>query len=1055
MTNSQTRGLVLNGYVKVPGPERLGRLLAVNGNQAEVEITYSLVRRETRLYDARNLARAYLSPQTRTFLYEAKTDTYTAGRITDYDPALGRDGLIAYVVSLPNRAKDCLVESDLIVRSLVQVEDPTDALIAGGAESQFLFERRLGALRSLLEMRAGASGVESLVSASVELLEHQVEIVRRVLSDPVQRYLLADEVGLGKTIEACAILKAVLTEEGARKVVLMVPPSLVWQWQRELIEKFGLDPNEGRIDLVTPDELPRISAQAGQYSLLVVDEAHHVVGTSDIVLRQHLREAAHSIPRLLLLTATPSLGDSTAMLELLNLLDRVAYPLDDVSGFERKLQLRQQFGSVLLSLDAYAPLAILEPILDELLELTSNESATSAIIAQIRASNPTERDHLVRQVKAHVSETYRLHQRLLRTRRGDVNWPVRDCSVEVEEYADDTVRTYDEALNTWREAALHDDPQAAALYLTMVGALGVSPEDFTLLLEERAGDLERQVLAPAFDGEEAWLHDVLSQQRLGPTKLQQATQYVRSVARQSPGNAVTRHVIFTSSTALARALATQLERPGLRVGTILGDMTREEVDDQLESFVQSAYPAFLVCDAAGEEGLNLQIADGVIFLDLPFDLSRLEQRIGRLDRFGRLQPRIPLHIMLPSYYANEESPWSLWLLLLEEAFGLFKRSISDVQFLLEDLENQVREALYRNDAGGYEALNEDIKLRLEAERRRLDQQYALDQLNLQAPDTVQMYADLEAVEDREAELAAPLDELLFRTLNFDRFGEPDEGFVVRWADAARGWQTLLPREPWQHLYRPGLNRRVTHSRRVAVSRPAVQLIRPGNPLADVTEDLLRVDDRGTCYATLREEKRWPAENGIWLGLHLVYVIEPDAERLAQAIASSGGLLPYETLLRQARALLPSWIATLRVDGDLRLVSDPVVLELLERPYRGDRDTWDTNLASNAEMLAQIIGRAQFQQLCTHARQRSEELLRASPTFTREFEHTRLSVLQDVDERLQKLYRRAWAMATKGQSDPTQEQTVASVKALRAAIETPCVRLDAIGFEALSAPGVLH
>ena len=74
-------------------------------------------------------------------------------------------------------------------------------------ESQYLHDRRRAALECLASARASTYGLTGLLSASVSLMPHQVQVVGRVLNDSVQRYLLVDEVGLGKTIEACAVIK--------------------------------------------------------------------------------------------------------------------------------------------------------------------------------------------------------------------------------------------------------------------------------------------------------------------------------------------------------------------------------------------------------------------------------------------------------------------------------------------------------------------------------------------------------------------------------------------------------------------------------------------------------------------------------------------------------------------------------------------------------------------------------------------------------------------------------------------------------------------------------
>src|SRR5690606_944793 len=102
----------------------------------------------------------------------------------------------------PNGSTADISELDLYVRPWDAPEDPAEVLACGGAESQYLHDRRRAAIEPLRDLRSACQGLTALASAGVDLVPHQVAAVRRVLTDPVQRYLLADEVGLGKTIEA-------------------------------------------------------------------------------------------------------------------------------------------------------------------------------------------------------------------------------------------------------------------------------------------------------------------------------------------------------------------------------------------------------------------------------------------------------------------------------------------------------------------------------------------------------------------------------------------------------------------------------------------------------------------------------------------------------------------------------------------------------------------------------------------------------------------------------------------------------------------------------------
>jgi ATP-dependent helicase HepA len=149
---------------------------------------------------------------------------------------------------------------------------------------------------------------------------------------------------------------------------------------------------------------------------------------------------------------------------------------------------------------------------------------------------------------------------------------------------------------------------------------------------------------------------------------------------------VAKIVVFTSSSEFARQVAAKTAATigGDSVVVVGEGASSDDVEVTLERFKASKRPMALLCDASGEEGLNLHFADAIVHLDLPLAPSRIEQRIGRVDRFGRRDTSIHHIIILPS--GDQPSPWLAWYELLRDGFRVFENSISDVQFLLETLQ---------------------------------------------------------------------------------------------------------------------------------------------------------------------------------------------------------------------------------------------------------------------------------------------------------------------------------------------------------------------------------
>ena len=232
------------------------------------------------------------------------------GRVTNY--LIRNNGLVEYEVRFPNGRQADFRETRLFVRAWNAPEDPAEVLAAGGAESQYLHDRRNAANGALLSLRSAAQGLTSIPSAGVDFVPHQVAAVRRVLTDPIQRYLLADEVELGKTIEAGLIVRQHLIDDPDTSVLIVVPSHLREQWRAELSGKLRLNQFGEAFECVSHADLERVTRVP---DILVVDEAHHLVGTAAGPLARsagRLRELAVQTTVLLLLSATPALGDGPA-----------------------------------------------------------------------------------------------------------------------------------------------------------------------------------------------------------------------------------------------------------------------------------------------------------------------------------------------------------------------------------------------------------------------------------------------------------------------------------------------------------------------------------------------------------------------------------------------------------------------------------------------------------------------------------------------------------------------------------------------------------------------
>lgn len=1048
----------------------LGRVVGLQDGLCTVRFFKSVDEFVQREYDVDQVKTAYLRPQTRAYICD-EDGSWSVGRVVDY--LLEQDEL-SYVVQFPNRKDRKIPEADLQVRCFLPVEDPAAVLAAGGIETQYLHDRRRTALECLSHARAASYGLTGLLSASVELLSHQVEVVRRVLNDPVQRYLLADEVGLGKTIEACAIVKQAIFDNPGERVIVLAPASLTGQWTRELSWRFFIQSPQHQLSVLPFDQLHTVDPS--EVDTLVIDEAHNLIPAepawdADYMAIERLSSRAQ---RLLLISATPVLGNERTLLALLHLLDPQTYRFDEEDAFLEKVQHSQEFGRVLLALNPEQPTAFLRRTLQLLRRLVHSDEIAGELITGVERGIESEQDKAVSEsvsaLQRHIGDTYRLHQRLIRTRRRDLpeyviapRTAVLDILLE-----DDDERTPDlvDALDRWRHRSLEalvimpiDERGPFELgmvsrYSRLHEALGTSVEECDKELRKQLDSVRTGQDMSFNDDEEALVYALLkASEDTEDTRVEMAKSVIeRALRRLEEIVQRPRLVVFGTSTEFVLMVADQLDAHRIAdVFRVVESSDNVAVLDAVDGFFRSSEAAVLVCDRRGEEGLNLQFAHGIVHLDLPLEPARVEQRIGRLDRLGREFTQIQeiYHWVIAPYF-EKFHPWQAWFEMLRDDFKVFDRSISEVQFLLEDLQSAVRLALYQRGAVGISELAPQVRDAITQERQRLDEQYALDSRTVNSGDTEDAFQSIELLDT--AQHYEPIDKWLTEVLLFrrDTIDDIPTAFNYHWTH-----RTLLPQEP-EHAFilKESLAQSMTYERGQAAYRRGLRLVRPGLELVDQLENLLRWDDRGTAFATWRSDPRWTGEGrGTWLGFRLIYILEANVKAVHYALRESINEIIAPSLRRRMDSLLPPWTTTIDVDLEMNSVMDPLLREILDRPYSDRNDEHgrrDYNLGSRRDALYESIGFHELANACRRAKEASEGLLRSSPQFQEWTEVNARRAISEINSDNERLKRRQDAKIREtGKADAGMKRDIRVNEAIAAALTSPSVRLDAIGLFVVS------
>jgi len=509
------------------------------------------------------------------------------------------------------------VEPDgvLLERLLSGPHDDLDALDLGRRGAEVLAEERYDRLLSLPTVRG------------VKHLGYQIETVLRVLKKFHGRVLLSDEVGLGKTIEACLVLKEYLIRGQVRRALVLVPPALVGQWKAELEEKFGIpvrstqdadfkrDPvafwKGGPVLLASialaRNEVHRPHVLGERFDLVVVDEAHHLKNrsTKGWELVNGLRSRFF-----LMLTATPV---ETNLSELYNL---VTLLRPGTLGTEAEF--RKRF---------------------------------------VRSDDPTQPKDAER-----LREL--LHEVMVRNTRArcGVLLPPRTARTLIVPPTPEEAALYRLVVEETRGLGLAH----RALFRTLLEESGSSPlavaRTAARVLREGGGD----GIAPALSRIEEAARAVGT-----TTKLDRLAELI-------PGGKV---LVFSRFRATTDQIGEDLARRGIPFVPFRGDMTSDAKDRAVEVFAQPGIDV-LLCSEIGGEGRNLQFCHRLINFDLPWNPMKIEQRIGRIHRIGQTETVEVVNLACAGT-AEERI-----LEVLDRRVNLFELVVGEMDLLLGDLADE-------------------------------------------------------------------------------------------------------------------------------------------------------------------------------------------------------------------------------------------------------------------------------------------------------------------------------------------------------------------------------
>ena len=547
-------------------------------------------------------------------------------------------GEVAYRVWLPD--KDAVVRARAAdLASLDSVQPTVEHILHTAAAAKLL-----DALEGNLLLAP--------MQSSVVPLPHQLYALNRAMSRDRIRYLLADEVGLGKTIEAGLILRELKLRGMAKRILVVVPKGLVRQWQAEMRLHFGehfqfIEPAElsafrqwrndeenlwrlhdqviCSLDSVKPLEgrrgwsLEQLSTYnrerfedliSASWDLVIIDEAHRMGGSTDQVARYKLGAAlAEAAPYLLLLSATPHQGKTDQFHRLMRLIDRDSFP-DESSVTSERVRPFVVRTEKRVAIDAEGN-PLFKPRMTRLHPVAwqdrhaAQQTLYEAVTDYVRHGY----NQAMAAKQRHIGFLMILMQRLVTSSTAAIRATLekRQALLDQPQLQPSLFETAD--IDEWAEL----DGQTQVDLAVQTRGWEMEKAEVDTLLE-----LARSTETQGTDAKAEALLELIY-------KLQ-----------QEENDPELKVLIFTEFVSTQTMLAAFLERRGFSVATLNGSMDLEARTRAQQAFSRDV--RVLVSTDAGGEGLNLQFCHVVINFDMPWNPMRVEQRIGRVDRIG--QPHV-------------------------------------------------------------------------------------------------------------------------------------------------------------------------------------------------------------------------------------------------------------------------------------------------------------------------------------------------------------------------------------------------------------------------------
>ena len=832
---------------------------------------------------------------------------------------------------------------EMMLDHFIKFNKPHDRLLNGQFDRLDWYQLRKKSLK--LQHQQQQSELTGLVGGRVSLIPHQLYIAEEVGKRFAPRVLLADEVGLGKTIEAGLIIHQQLVSGRAKRVLIAVPESLMHQWLVEMLRRFNLkfsifdeerclQYTEGEnpfsaeqlvlvnLDFLanSPDQFENIANE--DWDLLIVDEAHHLSWSQDdpSVEYQCIEILAQYIPGVLLLTATPDQLGHESHFARLRLLDANRF-----YSYDEFIKEEEQYGAVADAANGILGDARLDVNQQNTLKEMLSEVDVSSLIDDLNNGDDATVQSARSELLSQLLDRHGTGRILFRNSRN-------------------TIKGFPERKLLATELEL---PEA---YLESISNYIASGDEEKLV----ASSVSKMIFTP-----EALYH--LEPQPNEWTDFDPRVDFLIDLLNENRQNKV---LVICAHAQTAKDLEQALRvKEGIRAAVFHEGMSIFERDKAAAYFAQEEDSAqVLLCSEIGSEGRNFQFAHHLVLFDLPRNPDLLEQRIGRLDRIGQTET-ISIHV---PYFAN--SPQSLLLHWYHQGLNAFEHTCITARAVFEEFGTAMMQTalqgLWQSDAianiiNASHELHLTIKADLENGRDKLLEINSSGQGKAES-----LVADIEQLDSNY-----DLPQYMFSV--FDVFGLEQD-------DKADNAIALHPSDHMLSSNFPNLpddGTTVTFDRQTALSCEDYQLLTWDHPMVVGSMDLILSDEIGNASIGILKNPSIPVGTFFVECIFTFEGMAPSELQLGRYLPTT----PIRILLDKNGNNLSDKVAEDVLDGQLSPVKKQVGLQLAKA-----LKSQIPGLVEKAESFSELQINALQQQAMTSMNEALEE------------EHQRLTALAKIN-----------------------------------------------------------